>query len=44
MHIIFQEEVNQVKLPEISKKDNIVPLNYRPVSLTSVVWKLIEKN
>ena len=53
LQIIFQNSLDQGKLPEIWKKANIVPLykkgnrqcplNYRPVSLTSVVCKLLEK-
>ena len=53
LQIIFQKSTEQGKLPDIWKKANIVPLykkgnrqcllNYRPVSLTSVVCKIIEK-
>ena len=51
--MIMQESLNQGKLPESWKRANIVPLfkkgnrqeplNYRPVSLTSVVCKILEK-
>ena len=53
LHIIFRESIRQGKLPNIWKKANIVPLfkkgnrqnplNYRPVSLTSIVGKILEK-
>ena len=53
LQIIFKKSVSNGKLPEIWKKANIVPLykkgdrqcplNYRPVSLTSVVCKILEK-
>ena len=53
LYIIMQESLNQGKLPESWKRANIVPLfkkgnrqeplNYRPVSLTSVVCKIMEK-
>ncbi len=50
LQIIFQSSIEQGKLPDIWKKANIVPLykkgnriplNYRPVSLTSVICKVI---
>ena len=51
--LIFTSSLQQGKLPQIWKKANITPLykkgsksnplNYRPVSLTSVVCKILEK-
>ena len=53
LHIVMQESLKQGKLPESWKRADIVPLfkkgnrqdplNYRPVSLTSVVCKIMEK-
>ncbi len=52
--IIFNKPLEKEKLPEDSKIDNITPIyknkgdrhqctNYRPISLTSIVCKLLEK-
>ena len=51
--MIFTNSLQQGKLPKIWKKANITPLykkgnksnplNYRPVSLTSVICKVLEK-
>ena len=53
LHNIFINSLSQGKLPNIWKRANIVPLykkgnrenplNYRPVSLTSVICKIMEK-
>ena len=53
LKIIFEESLSQGKLPDCWKWANIVPLykkgskenplNYRPVSLTSVVSKILER-